>query len=60
MFPFCMALSERMDFLKTGTTLYSGVNNNPIVTGLTYSQGYMDIYSSSSSNGYDRLKSWVL
>jgi hypothetical protein len=24
-----MALSESMDFLKTGTTLYSGVNNNP-------------------------------
>ncbi len=29
MFPFGMALSDRMDFLKTGTTLYSGVNNNP-------------------------------
>jgi len=47
MFPFGMSLSDRMDFLKTGTTLYTSVcnnnsygNNNPTSSGLSYSQGY--------------------
>jgi len=62
MFPFGMSLSDRMDFLKTGTSVYTSVgnnnsygNNNPTSSGLSYSQGYTD--GSSTSNGYDSLKS---
>jgi hypothetical protein len=62
MFPFGMSLSDRMDFLKTGTTIYSSVgvnnncygNNNPSASGLSYSQGYMN--GSSTTSGYDSLK----
>jgi len=61
MFPFGMSLSDRMDFLNTGKTVYTSVgnnnygNNNPTSSGLSYSQGYTD--GRSTTNGYDSLKS---
>ena len=62
MFPFGMSLSQRIDFLNTGTTIYSSVGNNggggsniPTASGLSYSHGYMD--GSSTSSGYNSLKS---
>lgn len=66
MFPFGMSLSDRIDFLNTGKTIYTSVGNNPNngnyggyntpnASGLSYSQGYMD--GRSTSNGYDSLKS---
>ena len=63
MFPFGMSLSDRIDFLNTGKTVYTSVGNNgnygcgniPSASGLSYSQGYMD--GRSTSNGYDSLKS---
>lgn len=64
MFPFGMSLSDRMDFLKTGTNIYTSVGNNsygggggniPTASGLSYSQGYMD--GSSTSSGRDSLRS---
>lgn len=61
-----MSLSERIDFLNTGKTVYTSVGNNPnngnyesyntpSASGLSYSHGYMD--GRSTSNGYDSLKS---
>jgi len=66
MFPFGMSLSDRIDFLNTGKTIYTSVGNNgnngnysggniPSASGLSYSQGYMD--GSSTSSGYNSLKS---
>ena len=60
MFPFGMSLSDRIDFLNTGKTIYSSVGNNggcstPSASGLSYSQGYMDGHSTTS--GYNSLKS---
>jgi hypothetical protein len=64
MFPFGMSLSDRIDFLNTGKTIYTSVGNNnygigsinkPTAAGLSYSQGYMD--GSSTSSGRDSLKS---
>jgi hypothetical protein len=64
MFPFGMSLSDRIDFLNTGKTIYTSVGNNnyggcsfnkPTAAGLSYSQGYMD--GSSISSGRDSLKS---
>ena len=57
MFPFGMSLSDRIDFLNTGKTIYSSVGNNNTSSssGLCYSQGYMN--GSSTTNGIDSLKS---
>lgn len=64
MFPFGMSLSDRIDFLNTGKTIYTSVGNNgnygsgcsiPSASGLSYSQGYMD--GRSTSSGYNSLKS---
>ena len=62
MFPFGLSLSDRIDFLNTGKTIYTSVGNNnygggntPSASGLSYSQGYMD--GRTTSNGYDSLKS---
>jgi len=63
MFPFGMSLSDRIDFLNSGTTVYTNVGNNnfigggnkPTASGLSYSQGYMD--GSSTSSGFNSLKS---
>ena len=61
-----MSLSDRIDFLNTGKTIYTSVGNNPnngnygssntpSASGLSYSQGYMD--GRSTSSGMDSLKS---
>lgn len=58
-----MSLSERIDFLNTGKTIYTSVGNKPnngnygkpTAAGLSYSQGYMD--GSSSTTGISSLKS---
>ncbi len=61
MFPFAMSISEKIDFLNTGKTIYTSVGsgnnygNNPSSSGLCYSQGYMN--GSSTTSGYDSLKS---
>ncbi len=62
MFPFGMSLSDRIDFLNTGKTIYTSVGTNnygggsingPSAAGLSYSQGYMD--GRSTSSGRDKL-----
>jgi hypothetical protein len=61
MFPFAMSISEKIDFLNTGKTIYASVgsnnnsNNNPSSSGLCYSMGYMNGHSTTS--GLDSLKS---
>jgi len=58
MFPFGMSLSEKIDFLNTGKTVYASIGSNsniPSSSGLCYSQGYMN--GSSTTSGYDSLKS---
>jgi hypothetical protein len=61
MFPFPMSLSEKIDFLNSGKTIYASVGsggnygNNPSSSGLCYSQGYMN--GSSTTGGLDSLKS---
>ena len=58
---FGMSLSQKIDFLNTGKTIYSSVgnnnygNNNPTSSGLCYSQGYMN--GSSTTSGVDSFKS---
>lgn len=60
-----MSLSDRIDFLNTGKTIYTTVGNIPnngnyggynipSASGLSYSQGYMN--GRSTTNGYDSLK----
>lgn len=61
MFPFPMSISEKIDFLNSGKTIYSSVGNNnygssnPTSSGLCYSQGYMN--GSSTTSGMDSFKS---
>ena len=55
-----MSLSEKIDFLNTGTTVYSSIGSNsnsniPSSSGLCYSQGYMN--GRSTTSGYDSLTS---
>ena len=59
---FGFSLSERIDFLNTGKTVYTSVGNSnygsyntPSASGLSYSQGYMD--GRSTTSGQDSLKS---
>ncbi len=62
MFPFAMSISDRIDFLNTGKTIYASVgsggnygSSNPSSSGLCYSQGYMN--GSSTTSGLNSLKS---
>ena len=56
---FGMSISEKIDFLNTGKTIYSSVGSNqsynPRSSGLCYSQGYMN--GRSTTSGLDSLKS---
>ncbi len=58
---FGMSLSEKIDFLNSGKTIYSSVGNNnygssnPTSSGLCYSQGYMN--GSSTTSGMNSLNS---
>ena len=64
MFPFGMSISEKIDFLNSGKTIYASVGsgggnygsyNKPSSSGLCYSQGYMN--GRSTSSGFESLKS---
>ena len=56
---FGMSISQKIDFLNTGKTIYSSVGNNnnygSSSSGLCYSQGYMN--GSSTTSGMDSFKS---
>jgi len=55
---FGMSLSEKIDFVNSGKTIYSSVGNNNYgnsSSGLCYSQGYMN--GSSTTSGMNSFRS---